>query len=155
MEKVIEKNNIKSTPPIEAASEKKNSSMSVQKDNSKTLSGLWGDIVKHSESSFFDKALNFLLHPFILLGALLATIYFVTKGKQENSDSKELRQQNITLTDELKKLKKKNKKLKAKLEALSGDGDGVTVHHSSIQYPADSSVQLSSIGKVSPTIYLD
>jgi hypothetical protein len=76
------------------------------------------------DRSLMGTVLRFLSHPFALLGGLIATVYFLTKGKYGNSFSEnELRQQNISLLAELKALKKKHKKLKAKLELLSGQDD--------------------------------
>ena len=82
------------------------------------ISGLWDQIAK--EKSLMDKILNFVTHPFVLVGGLIATMFFLTRGKQDNP---RLETQNADLFYQIKKLKKKNKKLKAKLELLSGNND--------------------------------
>lgn len=86
-----------------------------------SISALADDISNHK--SFTDKILNIILHPFVLIAGLIATIHFLTRDNQSISSFSHVRDQNSELLGELKKLKKKNKKLQRKLHLLAGGID--------------------------------
>jgi hypothetical protein len=89
-----------------------------------SLSPLWDQIVNHKSLS--EKIMSFLLNPFILIGGLIVALYFLTRGKLGNVESRK----NDLLLAELKKLKKTNKKLQTQLDLLSGNEERTSQLHS-------------------------
>lgn len=95
--------------------------------------------------SFWDETLKILGNPFVLLGGLLASVFFLTKGKlgilDGHSEKDEL----------IRKLRKKNKKLKAEIKALTARSDNETIQLPDSKIP----LRLPSPERKPHTFYLD
>jgi cell division protein FtsB len=76
--------------------------------------------------SLMDSLLKLICHPFILLGGIVAAIYFFYKAGQSKSNDSEnakLVDMNKELHAEVKALRKENKNLKDQLALLPGDDE--------------------------------
>lgn len=76
--------------------------------------------------SLMDSLLKFICHPFILLGGIVAAIYFFYKAGQSrsiDSENAKLVDMNKELHAEVKALRKENKNLKDQLGLLPGDDE--------------------------------
>jgi hypothetical protein len=106
--------------PLEKSSVK--APEAVEKPASQKLqapSGFTEELSKYP--SFMDGLLKFLCNPFILLGGIVAAIYFFYKAGQSrsiDSENTKLRDMNKELLSEVKALRKENKNLKDQLGLL-------------------------------------
>lgn len=83
-----------------------------------------------------NQAGKFLAHPIVLIVGLIATIFLVTRTKNQNSndlvaENAELKDQIRTLQSDLTEMKRKVKKLKAREEEFGYENDsrGYSIEH--------------------------
>lgn len=114
----------------------------------KELTKFWKDM----KPSFWEPVFKFIFHPFVLLGGIIAAIYFFAPWRRAGRESVTAPlsdRENNKLRAELKALKKRNRRLKKHLAALDDE------HDSEPGYGTSTRRRRSSRGGQPTTVYLD